>query len=47
MLLYRGDYYKDEPDAVSTFEIILAKNRDGETGKILLQYDTNTQLIYE
>ena len=47
LLLYREDYYKDENDIVSNFEIIIAKNRDGECGKILLQYDTNTQLIYE
>lgn len=47
LLLYREDYYKPENDFVSTFEIIVAKNRDGEIGKILLQYDTNTQLIYE
>ena len=47
LLLYRDDYYKPENDFVSTFEIIVAKNRDGEIGKILLQYDTNTQLIYE
>jgi len=47
LLLYREDYYKDDNDPVSAFEIIIAKNRDGEVGKILLQYDTNTQLIYE
>ena len=47
LLLYREDYYKDDNDPVSTFEIIVAKNRDGEIGKILLQYDTNTQLIYD
>ena len=47
LLLNRDDYYKPENDFESTFQIIVAKNRDGEIGKILLQYDTNTQLIYE
>lgn len=49
MLLYREDYYKEQVDLSqpSTLEVIIDKNRDGETGSIYFNYYLNTQLIEE
>lgn len=49
MLLYRDDYYnKPEVESMmSLIEIKVAKNRDGETGDILMNYYLPTQLIDE
>ena len=38
MFLYRDDYYYDDSEERNTAECIVAKNRHGETGKIMLQW---------
>lgn len=38
MFIYREDYYNDDADNVNTAELIVAKNRHGETGTIPLQW---------
>ena len=38
MFLYRDDYYKEDSESRNTAECIIAKNRHGETGKVLLRW---------
>ena len=38
MFLYREDYYHEDTDQKNTAECIVAKNRHGETGKVLLRF---------
>ncbi len=38
MFLYRDDYYYDDSEERNMAECIIAKNRHGETGKIMLQW---------
>lgn len=54
MLLYRDEYYKSkeiqeprefDPDRVEVAEIIVAKHRNGPTGKILLAFQPNYALF--
>lgn len=39
MFIYRDDYYNEQSDAKGLAEIIIAKNRSGETGKVHLVAD--------
>ncbi len=47
MFLYRDDYYNKNKGSniYSTLEILIRKNRNGETGDILLGYNKETQNI--
>lgn len=47
MLLYRDDYYnKNKGSSIySTLEVLIRKNRNGETGDVLLGYNKETQNI--
>lgn len=51
LLLYREDYYAEREDKESNkpnvFEVMVAKNRDGECGMLELNYSTKCQLITE
>ncbi|MBQ5349441.1 MAG: replicative DNA helicase, partial [Oscillospiraceae bacterium] len=38
LFIYREDYYNNETENKNTAELIVAKNRHGETGKIELQW---------
>lgn len=38
LFIYRDDYYNSEGDNHNAAELIVAKNRHGETGKIDLQW---------
>ncbi|MDP4108560.1 MAG: replicative DNA helicase [Bacillota bacterium] len=38
MFLYRDDYYNEDTEDRNTAECLIAKNRHGETGKVLLQW---------
>ena len=38
MFIYRDDYYNENSEAHNQAEIIVAKNRHGETGKVLVQW---------
>ena len=38
MFLYRDDYYNPESEYRNQAECIIAKNRHGETGKVMLQW---------
>lgn len=43
MLLYRPDYYEsDDLQHTGQAELIVAKNRDGETGSVMLHFDAAT-----
>ena len=39
MLLYREDYYRDDTDRQNITDIIIAKHRNGPTGKVELYFD--------
>lgn len=43
MLLYRDGYY--DPHAENTLEVIVAKNKDGETGRVVLSFDAKTMRV--
>ncbi len=49
-MLYRDDYYDDEKadieNGVSVVECNIAKNKDGETGIVELDYYKKTQRFY-
>ncbi len=38
MFIYRDDYYNEDSDHKNEAEIIVAKNRHGETGKVIVQW---------
>ena len=38
LFIYRDDYYNDSDENRNTAELIVAKNRHGETGSIALQW---------
>ena len=38
LFIYRDDYYKENSEAKNQAEIIIAKNRHGETGKVMVQW---------
>ena len=38
LFIYRDDYYNDNSEAKNSAELIVAKNRHGETGKVDLQW---------
>ena len=38
MMLYRDDYYNPETENRNTCEVIIAKNRNGATGKLELTW---------
>ena len=38
LFIYRDDYYNDESEKKNTAELIVAKNRHGETGTVELQW---------
>ncbi len=38
LFIYRDDYYNDQSEAKNAAELIVAKNRHGETGKVELQW---------
>ncbi len=38
LFIYRDDYYNEDSDARNQAEIIIAKNRHGETGKVMVQW---------
>lgn len=38
LFLYRDDYYNPDSEAHNQAECIIAKNRHGETGKVMLQW---------
>jgi replicative DNA helicase len=39
LLLYREEYYKEDTDMKNTMEVLVAKNRGGDTGGVLLSWD--------
>lgn len=41
MLLYREDYYRDDTERQNITDIIIAKHRNGPTGKVELYFDKN------
>jgi len=43
LLLHRDDYYDSRPDTIGLAEVIIAKNRQGPTGKIFLEHKFPTQ----
>lgn len=43
MMCYREVYYSSNPEHEKIFELIIKKNRNGEIGKILLEYDKYKQ----
>jgi replicative DNA helicase len=38
LFIYRDDYYNEDSEAHNQAELIIAKNRHGETGKVLVQW---------
>ncbi|MDP3013034.1 MAG: DnaB-like helicase C-terminal domain-containing protein, partial [Candidatus Subteraquimicrobiales bacterium] len=46
-LLYREDYYDKDCDSRGELEAIIAKNRHGETGKVIMMFDRRRGLIAE
>ena len=38
MFIYRDDYYNEDSEFKNQAEIIVAKNRHGETGKVMVQW---------
>ncbi|MDO4175155.1 MAG: DnaB-like helicase C-terminal domain-containing protein, partial [Eubacteriales bacterium] len=38
LFIYRDDYYDDESEEKNNAEIIIAKNRHGATGSVMLQW---------
>ena len=38
LFIYRDDYYNEDSEAHNQAELIIAKNRHGETGKVFLQW---------
>lgn len=42
LLLYREDYYRDDTERENITDIIIAKHRNGPTGKIELYFDKDT-----
>ncbi len=42
MLLYREDYYRDDTERKNIADVIIAKHRNGPTGKIELYWDEET-----
>lgn len=53
MFLYRDDYYGSEengqvtPSAISQIEVIIAKNRHGGTGTVLMNFDKTKTRFYD
>ena len=53
MFLYRDDYYGSdengqvEPSAVSQIEVIIAKNRHGGTGTVIMNFDKTKTKFYD
>ena len=51
LMLYRDDYYAEREQRVSNkpdiLEVMVAKNRDGQVGRMDLVYNTQYQLITE
>ena len=49
MFLYRADYYygkdEEEPKPYSSLEVLIRKNRNGQTGNVVLAYNKETQSI--
>ena len=46
LLLYREDYYKSTDEKKNNITtIIVAKNRDGDTGEVNLRYDSNSSTL--
>ena len=39
LMLYREDYYNKETEKQNVCEVIIAKNRHGETGSVELSWD--------
>ncbi len=42
MLMYREDYYRDDTERKNVTDIIIAKHRNGPTGKVELYFDDET-----
>ena len=46
MFLFRDDYYKDDPEMANVAECIVAKNRQGATGKVEMGFQGQYTRFY-